>query len=327
MTTSQMTTSSQADVHDQLVMFEVKPGLRFTVPILKALLPTVEVALFFGKVYDLTSKQLSAVLDAVFNTTLTNALTSGAHSTDLQDYLLDPGWLPDAISKGSITLKPDVPKGEILPELWKSMEIEVAQSIKDVAAKLTSVVGLMPGKKGSMVFNTLHKMNRKRPTLGDFKAQVHHAPVKENLVIMDVSGSMSRPTVEAIVSDVVALSYEANAHMAVVSNSTTHWEPGSFNVDDVLAACEFGGTHYETLVPLLNSRDWGVVVSIADYDSSQAAYHAVRNHVTKRIEQVVDVSLVNQPTFLAECLGAVAKEVRPILVAPTANVLGSTRGW
>ena len=324
MTTSQMTTSSPAE---QLEIFEPKPGLRFTVPILKMLLPDIETALFFGKVYDLTAGQLGDLLGRVFNTPLIKALTKGVHSTDLQDYLLEPGWLPASVSKGSVTFSPTVPQGEVLPELWKSLEVEVAQSIKDVASKLESVIGLMPGKKGSMVFKSMMTMNRRRPTLGDYKATIHHAPVKENLVIMDVSGSMTQETVRQIVDDVVALSYEANAHMAVVSNTTTHWDPGSFTSDDVLRASEFGGTHYETLVPLLDSRDWGVVVGIADYDSSRAAADAVRRRVSKRIEQVLDVSLVNRPTYLGEVLGEVANEVRPILFASTQRVLGSDDRW
>lgn len=324
MTTSPMTTTSSPA--EQLEIFEPKPGLRFTVPVLKMLLPDVETALFFGKVYDLTAQQLADVLKRVFNTPLIQALTSGYHSTDLQGYLLDPGWLPPSVSKGSVSFSPTVPQGEVLPELWKSLEVEVAQSIQDVAAKLQSVVGLMPGKKGSMVFNSLMTMNRRRPTLGDYRAKIHHAPIKENLVIMDVSGSMTSETVRQIVDDVVALSYEANAHMAVVSNTTTHWDPGSFTSDNVLRASEFGGTHYETLVPLLDSRDWGVVVAIADYDSSPSALSAVRSKVNRRIEQVLDVSLVNRPTYLGEVLGHVANEVRPILVAPSGNVLGSGRG-
>ena len=34
-----------------------------------------------------------------------------------------------------------------------------------------------------------------------------------------------------------------------------------------------------------------------------------------RIGKVVDVSLVNRPTFLAACVGQLAQEVEPILVA------------
>ena len=39
------------------------------------------------------------------------------------------------------------------------------------------------------------------------------------------------------------------------------------------------------------------------------------------IQQVLDISLVNGPTFLAECLGQLAAEVRPLMIASTNYVL------
>mgnify|MGYP003694702699 CR=1 FL=1 len=63
----------------------------------------------------------------------------------------------------------------------------------------------------------------------------------------------------------------------------------SYTVDGVLAEAEYGGTHYETLSKLLD-KDWGVVVCIADYDSSLRAKEAIarcRGH----IELVLDISL------------------------------------
>lgn len=322
METSTQTTSS-ADVQRQLEVVEIKPGLRFTVPVLQALLPDAETVLFFGKVFELNYQQLSRVMSLVLQSDLAQELHRGDHSTQLQDYLVDDLDMPTTVSKGFITFNATVPTGEVLPELWRSMQIEVAASIKAVAAKLQSVVGLMPGKKGSMVFSSMMKLNKRRPTIGVHEASIHHAPVKENLVIFDVSGSMSQRTVERIVGDVVALSYEANAHLVVVSNTATHWEPGSFSVADVLKAAEFGGTQYEQLAPVLNMHDWGVVVTIADYDSSLSAKSALQRHVFKHIDQVLDISLVNQPTFLAECVGEFADEVRPILIADTPRVLSA----
>lgn len=311
------TTSSLSgfDLDASLEIIEVKPGLHFTRAVLRDLLPDVETLLFFGKVFELDYKQLSYLMAVVFKSDLAQELHRGDHSVDLQDYLVDDLDLPTSVSKGFITFDAKVkPTGEILPEVWKSLRVEVATSIRTVALKLQDVVGLMPGKKGSMVFNSLMKLNVRRPTLGDYRAQVHHAPVKENLVILDVSGSMTEPTIRMIVDDVVALSYEANAHMVVVSDKTIYWEPGSFSTDDVLRAAEFGGTHYETLKPLFD-RDWGVVVTVADYDSSQSAKDSLRRNCTGHIDQVLDISLVNQPTFLAECVGQFASEVRPILIA------------
>lgn len=316
-----------SELKASLDLIEIKPGTKFSKATLKALLPDAETVLFFGKVYSLDARQLGNLLLEVLNTDVAHALLGegGVHSTDLQDYLLDGyvdeyGMWVDPIAdallmaEGDITFDPEVPKGEILPEVWKSLETEVAQSIKDVAAKLESVVNLLPGKQGSMVFGAMMKLNRNRPTIGDYRARVHHEPVKENLVVLDVSGSMNADTVARVIDDVIALSYMANAHMAIVSNTCTHWEPGSYDVDAVLARAEYGGTHYETLLPLFTGRDWGVVITIADYDSSMSAKNALAS-ASGHIDQVMDISLVERPTFLAECVGQLADEVRPLLIA------------
>ena len=325
------TTMSSAELKRSLDLIEVKPGVKFSLATLREILPDAETVLFFGKVYELDYQQLSSLMLQVLNSDLAQALFGEGHehSSDLQDYLVgyEDEWgtwhpgLVDAARVGDITLSPDVPKGEILPQVWESLEVEVARAIKDVAAKMEAVVSMMPGKQGKMVFRSMMTMNAKRPVLGDFKARIHHDRVKENLLILDVSGSMNANTIARIIDDVVALSYTANAHMAVVSNTTTHWEPGSYSVDDVLRACEYGGTHYETLEPLFTGRDWGTVITVADYDSSLSAKTHLRQRCTARIDTVLDISLVNRPTFLAECVGQLADEVRPILVASSPYVL------
>lgn len=313
-------TMTTTKIRSDLELFEVKPGLQFPLSTLKAMLPDVETLLFFGKVYELDYTQVSALLYTVKKgSVLADALSAGDHSTDLQDYLVDLAS-QGPVDEGDITFDPDVPHGEILPEVWKSLEVEVAKSIKDVAAKLAEMVGTLPGKKGSMVFQSMMKLNAKRPTIGDFRAKVHHAGARDNLLIFDVSGSMGADLVRKIVDDVVSMSYLANAHLAIVSNTTTHWEPGNYDSASVLAKAEFGGTQYETLAPLLD-RDWGVVVTIADYDSSRSAQQHIAAHCRGKIEQVMDVSLVNRPTFLAECVGQLADKVTPMLVANTSNVL------
>lgn len=318
-TMSSSRTSHRSSLSDKLTLVTVKPGLQFSKASLKELLPDVQAVLFFGKVYELDYQQLSNLMATVLNSDLAQALFTGDHSTDLQDYLVDELDIPDYVEGGEITFAPDIPKGEILPELWASLEVEVADSIKAVAAKLGDVVNHMPGKQGQMLFKTMSVMNAKRPTIGDHRAHIHHARQKENLVILDVSGSMSEQTIHTIVDDVVAMSYLANAHLAIVSNTCTYWEPGTYGADDVTAKAEFAGTHYETLVPLFD-RDWGVVVTVADYDSSYGAKGALAQCVG-RIDEVLDISLVDRPTFLAECVGQLADEVRPLLVAATYNVL------
>lgn len=324
------TTTSSTSSKSQLEMFEVKPGKRFSRDLLIDILPDTETTLFFAKAYKLDHRQTSALLRLVNKSTVAQALLSegGQHSADLQDFLIDE-LVPyeSSVSKGQIKVGPIVPQGEILPQMWEMLEVQVARSIQEVADKIGSVVDALPGKQGEMVFRSLMVMNAKRPTFGDHRAQIQHAPQKQNLVLLDVSASVSHATVQAIVNDVVAMSYKANAHFAVVSNTMTYWEPGTYGVDEVMAASEFSGTHYEQLLPILN-QDWGTVVTVADYDSSPTS----KQHLTAatgRIDEVLDVSLVSRPTFLAECVGQIADRTRPLLVAAddVYGVLGSRGGW
>lgn len=313
MTTSS-STMSRSDIRASLELIEIKPGLKFSKAVLRTILPDVETALFFGKVYDLNYTQLSVLLSTVLNSDLVSELFNGVHSEELQDYLVDLATFAPGVNPGDIAVKPDVPHGEILPAMWDMLAVEVATSLKQVAAKLSSVVDKMPGKQGEMVFRSMMTMNTKRPTIGSYNAAIHRPPQKENLLILDVSGSMSSGTVRTIVNDVVALAYKANANMAIVSNDCFYWEAGAYDVDAVLRHAQYGGTHYEQLVPLFD-RDWGTVITVADYDSSRAAAEAIATKCYGRIDQVLDISLVNRPTYLAECVGQLASEVKPLLVA------------
>ena len=67
------------------------------------------------------------------------------------------------------------------------------------------------------------------------------------------------------------------------------------------------------LLTLLN-EDWDVVITIADYDSSLDAKRVLANAVGS-IGQVFDISLVDTPTFLSECVGQHAQEVKSLLMA------------
>lgn len=305
----------ESQIYESTQLIEIKPGVRFSLATLKRGVPTVEVALFLAKLYKLNAGELGNLLSTLFEgSSVIQALTNGAaeHSSDLQDYIVEVGY-EYLLESGQISFSADVPHGEVLPEVWKDLEVTIAKSIAEVAEKLKDVVGEMPGKQGEMVFRSLMQVNAKRPILGVHKAQIHHAPQRENLVVLDVSGSMSESTIKTIVEDVVALSYMANAHLAIVSDTSTHWGPGEYSVDAVLSVAEYSGTHYETLSGLFH-QDWGVVVTIADYDSSMSAKRALST-CNGRIEQLLDISLVNRPSFLAECLGQLAENVRPLLVA------------
>ena len=305
---SQSTSNSSND----MTLFEVKPDIYLSAGTLRRHLPTVELALFFAKVYQLDYTKLGQLLRMLFNTPVVQALTEGSHSVELQDYLVETVPTEILAEMQQLTIEP-MPSSEVLVQLWKSLEVEVAKSIQEVANKLAGTLHLLPSKEGDMLFASMAKINRLRPTVGVYGAHIRHAPVPEVLVVLDVSGSMTEETIEAIIGDVVAMSYNANASLAVVSNSAFLWAPGGYSVKDVLAKAEYGGTHYEQLKPLFD-QSWGTVITIADYDSSPSAMKTLAN-CKGHIGQVLDISLVSRTTFLAECVGQLADEVRPLMLA------------
>lgn len=304
-------------------IIKIKEGVGFERKRLIELIPDTETLLFVGKLYELDAEQLSHLMLVRFGTddVVTQLLGGGAeHSHELQDYLIEIGF-EDLVERGMAAQAPRPPHAEILPEVWRSLEVVIADSIKQVGEKLVDVVGMMPGKKGAMVLNSMMVLNAKRPTIGDFRAQIKHKGMRQNVIVLDVSGSMSEGTVRAIIADVVAMAWEANAYLVIVSSTATWWAPGEYDVDTVLARAEYAGTHYETLAPFFEGEDFGVVVTIADYDSGWSAA-SVFDNLNGHIDQVLDISLVNRPTYLSEMLGKLADEVKPILIADGYYQLG-----
>lgn len=315
----QTTTSSSTS--DDLKLFVISSDKQISVGALRRVLPDIETTLFFAKVYELKPDQLGELLRLLWNSSLVDALTDGAHSLDLQDYLVEvaPDWVDVEYVDPDAVLAPP-PDPELLTMLWEDAMVEVADSIKEVADKISSTIHLLPSKEGSMLFKSMRTLNAKRPTIGDFKAHIQHQQVPDQAVVLDVSGSMTEATIATLIEDVVALSYNANAHLIIVSNNTYWWEPGTYDVPTVLAKAEYMGTHYETLAPMFD-KDWGTVITIADYDSSYSAKNWIKDNCKGHIGTVLDVSLVSRPTFLAECLGQLADEVRSLLVAaPTSRL-------
>ena len=280
------------------------------------LLPDVETALFFAKLYQLNAQQVTTLLDKLFHSDVTEALASGSHSEELQDYVID--LYPELqLETGSPAAAPNL-DAKLLTEVFEAATIEVATSVRDVAAKLGATLGHMPSQQGQMVFKSLREVNARRPTLGAFKAQVYHPHVPDTLVILDVSGSMTEETIRTIVDDAVALAYNAKASLAIVSNTATLWEPGTFDAQQVLDLAEFGGTQYEQLVPLF-ARNWGTVICIADYDSHRGVKELFGKSCTGIVGEVFDISLVAKQTFLSECVGVLSnKPVRRLMQASPA---------
>ena len=293
--------------------FELSKNKLISKAKLKELLPDVETALFFAKVFELDADRLGQLLRMMYKTPLVQALTEGTHSTELQDYLYEV-CDDDLIRQVNFSVdRADIPAGEVLPALWKSAVTEVADSIKKVAASLVNSIGRLPSKTGQMAMQSMMKMNMNRPTIGRHQAVIAHQSVPDVLVILDVSGSMTEATICEIVDDVVAMSWDANATLAIVSDHTFVWEPGTYNTAMVLEAAEFGGTAYETLLPLFK-QDWGTVITIADYDSGYNALSRF-SKASGRVGQVIDISLVPQPTYLGECVATLADKYQSLVIA------------
>lgn len=307
---------SNTEVKDSLTLFRLDSKRLISVQKLKELLPDVQTAAWFGAYYKLSRTKLAELFLILFDSPVLQALmTEGyKHSTSLQTYLAE------ALSQDEYcelqmqkAVQPEAPAPDlILPQLWEAAEVKVATALREVADTITNVVDRLPSKNGKMVFRTLAKMNAYRPTVGVYEPHISHHRRASSLLILDVSGSMTEETIRTIAADVVGLAWKADAHLAVVSNTMTVWEPGGYDVKAILRAAEFSGTHYEQLAPLFN-QNWGTVITVADYDSSWSAKMALR-HCSSTIEEIIDISLVNRPTFLSESIGHMAKKITPMIV-------------
>lgn len=308
------------EVRVALTPFEVRPGLFVSWDTLRRLLPDVETALFFAKVYGLNYSKLGELLSSLFQIDVVTALfgEGASHSSSLQDYIVDTVPPEVYAERGLDSFDSDAvgPDEQLLVQLVENERIVIAESIQEVAEKISAVLDQMPSKAGEMTFRYLREFNRQHGAIGTYGAHIVHRTeeVKPRLVILDVSGSMSQHTIERIVTPVVAMAYSIDASLAIVSNSTFWFEAGAFGVQDVLDKAEYGGTHYETLRTVLD-EDWETVITIADYDSSMSALEFLGQRCKGKINEVLDVSLVSRPTFLAQCVGQFARSVRPIVIS------------
>ena len=288
-------------------------GVRFPVGALRLALTDAAHAVMFSKFYKLDQSDLGRLFRTVLRTDAVEALAGQPwlHSEELQSYLVEIGY-EFLVGEGEMIVDEGIADAMlVLPAVWEGLAIEVAKSIAEVAEKLKHVMGRMPANEGAMILKSMMVMNAKRPTIGAHQARIERKHEPPNLVVFDVSGSMSEETVETIVDEVVSLSWTANAALAIVSNHCTYWARGEASREAVLKAAEYGGTHYEELAPLFDD-DWGTVITVADYDSSWAAMEVLKK-CKGSIGLLLDVSLVPRRTFLSECLAPLASESRQLL--------------
>src|SRR6478736_6067808 len=216
-------TLSSTDVQHQLSIFEFAPGRKAGWGTLIKLLPDVETALFFARAYKMPYDKLSELLYGLFKSDVVKALKSGNHSTTLQSYIVDT--VPtDVVRQAKPAWVPAPPPAQFLPQVWESIDLVIAESIAVVADKVGRVI------------DSLASMNRQGTQLGRFDARIKHRHQTKNLFILDDSGSMSAETIRAILPDVIASAWAVDATLALVSDTCRVWQPGSYSMDNVLAA-------------------------------------------------------------------------------------------
>jgi len=299
-------------------LVDVKAGVVFPLSTLKKILDTNRRLATFAAHFQLDQYELGSLLRLVRpGVTMVQFLSDSAafHSMELQTYIVGLGFEHD-IRAGEIDAPDEVGDDELLVELFEQFRVKVATQIDDFAVEMDAALKSAKPKKAKKVLRRMRKLHKTVTKIGLEELVIERYGQEPVLVILDVSASMGEPLIEAIVEPVVAMAVEADAYLAIVSNTTTWWRPGEFSVASVLAAAEFQGTKYETLKVLLD-KDWSTVVTVADYDSSMGAKHAIAD-CTGKIGQVLDISVVECPTFLSECVGQLAGEVRPLMVAAPA---------
>lgn len=303
-----------------LELIQIKPGCVWQVDQLRRILKSPKWVVRFGALKQLDAAQLGTLLRLLFpDSDLVSALSmeTGTHSGHLQSYIVSLGY-ENLLFDGTKFYEDDPFENDrdttLLAELVEKFEVKVADDLSDVLDTLDDSLQHMPGKQGRLEIKSLMKADRRnRKKLGVAEIGVSHRHQRENLVIFDDSASMGRNTCTRIAGAVKRLTMQANAHLVLVSNTARHWRPGEFTTAAVDLEGEFGGTHYETLAPLMDQH-WGVVVTIADYDSSWSAKEVLKER-SGSIDTLLDISLVDRPTYLAECLNPLAREVRPLLIA------------
>ena len=108
-------------------LFDLGNNKKISVAALKRLLPDIETALFFGKVYKLDAYQLGQLLKLTHNSSVLDALFEGGHSTELQSYLVDV--VPDHIDVEPYIGTPEAPKdSEVLAQLFATLAMDSATS-------------------------------------------------------------------------------------------------------------------------------------------------------------------------------------------------------
>lgn len=298
----------------------------FDLTALEDILTSLEVTLFFAKALELSVNDRSRLIRAIHKTDLIDELLNGEHSIDLQDYGIDDpdNWVPTDEWVDALPVESMVPDSEFLLSIFDDIKVVIASTFVEFTTMLAEVMDAIPSDQAQLMLEDAAKLNYKTNTFGT--TQVSVAPIMSlpNALILDDSGSVTRQTFEALVSEYVAVANTHQMHVILVSNTARHFAPEEVSVANLMSVAQFGGTHYEELIrnDILGNMEWGTVITIADYDSSPAAAQVLQN-ARGRIGLLLDLSLVNRRTYLSEVIGHLADDFKQVLVGAHGYPLGA----
>ena len=313
----------QLDSHKSVQLVALNNGkAHISLGSLASLVPDVEALMFFGQLYKIPGRELIRYLQMIFEGTVLDLIADHQYSEELQDYMIED-IIPNVYQLGREQVTFEEKDTTILKYLFQDVAIPVLESIQELADKIALTIDKLPNDEGKMVFQHMARFNAKRNTIGQFQANIIHQNRLPNLVIFDDSGSVGKETVRALAEDVVALGYKANADLVLVSDTARYWPRGTYTVERIVQEAEYSGTRYETLLPIFTGSVWGHVITIADYDSSyqvrQKFLDLKGQAVQPTVEKVLDISLVQRPSYLCEVVGILARNVEALsLTAPRA---------
>lgn len=264
--------------------------------------------------------------------TVADYISRGGHSTELQTWWDEQGISIPIPDKEEVLIddpaapsdKPDDVDDETLFDLVNNSLVKLPESIQELADGLfIEVLSNLPTGRASYVIEHFQQVS-KFGTFGTMKTGLEYEKNTNACVVLDCSGSMGYRLGEAIANAVVHLANELKCDLILVSSAAKRLPAGTFSAETVKRNWQNAGTYYNQLVPHFKdiSQSYDVVVTIADYDSipshkieiaklCKAKVHTLYDICVQYVEQSPGVA---KSSFLAECLGQLAKEVKPVFV-------------
>lgn len=311
---------------------ELKPGVQFDRVWLKETLcltddeatelgvSKYDGMILFGQLYKLDAQELMVLARIVFeDEDFVQMLTEGDHSYSLQSYIeeLDvPLVIDETITFSEEKTNPD--HDSLLTQMFEAHQVGITSLVMEIADKFAKFLGAQPGHESKLEVQRLNKVNRRTNLPVSQRARIEYSSLLPNLLIIDVSSSQGRSLIESIVDNCIGLAVKYDMHLAIVSHGAEWYVPGTYDRDTVMNSQWMnGGTRYAALAEIgVASQQWGTVICVADVDGQQSDMTAWKQ-AGGSIDQVVDISTVDQQTWLSEIVAVQAPgTVQQLVVAP-----------